>query len=279
MSRTPKALALGSAIRQVRTERGMVLRDVAALVNHNSGILSRWENGERIPKPEHVARLLTKLDVDDDRFEEIMTLAYRTAESPWIATSLLEQRQQMAAFEDWERNATSIVEVAPLLIPGLLQTDDYIRAIMTAGDVPEDTRIDDRIGRRQVLDKPLPPNFLALLGTAALRQGLGGRDAAVAQARHLLAMARKPNVDIRIIPDGVGWHPALDGAFSLIEAVRSNGKGVIAFTQTRLSPLMVHEARAVDAYQEAVEWLLRIALNRQGSARYILEVANRLEKH
>ena len=230
MSRTPKALALGSAIRQVRIERGMVLRDVAALVNHNSGILSRWENGERIPKPEHVARLLTKLGVDDDRFDEIMTLAYGTAESPWIATSLLEQRQQMAAFEDWERNATSIVNVAPLLIPGLLQTDDYIRAIMTAGGVPDDeigTRISGRISRRQVLDKPLPPSLLVLLGTATLRQGLGGRDAAIAQARHLLTMARKPNVDIRIIPDGVGWHPALDGAFELLRVFRTGNLRLI----------------------------------------------------
>ena len=112
MSRTPKALALGAAIREARVERGMVLRDVAALVNHNSGILSRWENGERIPRPEHVARLLTKLGVDGERFDEIMALTYGTTEPTWRASNHFEYRQQMAAFEDWERNATSIVEVA-----------------------------------------------------------------------------------------------------------------------------------------------------------------------
>jgi len=173
------------------------------------------------------------------------------------------------------------IERGMVLVPALLQTDDYVRAIMTAGGVPDDeigTRINNRISRRQVLDKPLPPNFLALLGTATLRQSLGGHDAAIEQAKHLLAMARMPNVEIRIIPDGVGWHPALDGAFSFIEAGRPNGKGTIAFIDTRLSPLMVYEARAVEAYRQAVDWLLSIALNRESSARYILEVANRLEQ-
>lgn len=259
----------------------MVLRDVAALVNHNSGILSRWENGERIPKPEHVARLLTKLDVDGERFDEIMTLAYGTAESTWIATSLPEQRQQMAAFVDWEQTATSIVEVAPLIVPALLQTDDYIHGIMTAGGVPEDEialRITGRIARRHVLDRERPANLLALLGTATLRQAIGGHAAAVAQAKHLLSMARRPNVDIRIVPDGIGWHPGLESAFTLIESERQNGKATIACVGTRRSVLMLHERSDIIAYREAIERLLPIALSREASARYILEVVNRLER-
>ncbi|HEY0807502.1 MAG TPA: helix-turn-helix transcriptional regulator, partial [Pseudonocardiaceae bacterium] len=224
MGRTPKALALGAALRQARTERGLVLRDLAAQLNHGSGVLSRWETGDRVPKPEQVSRLLAKLGVEGDRFEEIMTLAYGIGVSPWVATTLPEQRQQMLAFVDWEQSATSIVEVAPLLVPALLQTDDYIRAIMTAGGVPDGeiaTRITNRIGRRHVLKQQFPARFLALLGTATLRQEIGGHQAAVAQAKHLLTMARLPNVDIRIIPDGHGWHPALEGAFSLIESDRA----------------------------------------------------------
>jgi transcriptional regulator with XRE-family HTH domain len=291
MGRSPKAIALGAALRQARTDRGMVLREVAALVNHDNGMLSRWENGERVPKPEHVAQLLAKLGVDGARFDEIMTLAYGTAESTWVATSLPEQRQQMAAFVDWEQTATSIVEVAPLLVPALLQTDDYVHAIMTAGGVPDDeiaTRITNRIGRRHVLDKQFPASFLALLGTATLRQEVGGHDAAIAQAKHLLTMARLPNVDIRIVPDGCGWHPALEGAFTLIESNRptvadnarrtSNRSATIAFVETRRSELMLHEGRDIDAYRQAVESVMRIALGPEESARYILEVVNRLEK-
>ncbi len=291
MGRTPKALALGAALRQARTERGVVLRELGEQLNHGSGVLSRWETGERVPKPEHVAQLLAKLGVEGQRFDEIMTLAYRTAESPWVATTLPEQRQQMAAFVDWEQSAASIVEVAPLLVPALLQTDDYIRAIMTAGGVPEGeiaTRITNRIGRRHVLNKQFPARFLALLGTATLRQEIGGHQAAVAQAKHLLTMARLPNVDIRIIPDGCGWHPAMEGAFTLIEADRaavtdnsrraSTGLDTIAFVETRRSPLMLHDGRDADAYRQAVESVTRIALGPEESARYILGVVSRLEK-
>ena len=66
--------------------------------------------------------------------------------------------------------------------------------------------------------------------------------------------------------------------FHLIDAARPNGKGTIAFIETRCSLLMVHEVHAIEAYRQAVDWLLGIVLNRQDSARYILEVANRLER-
>lgn len=124
MARTLKARALGSALRQAREEKGLLLRELASAIKRDIGVLSRWETGERTPKPELVAQILTRLDVDGDRYDEIMTLAYGTDESQWVATTLPEQRQQMAAYVDWEQNASRIVEVAPLLVPGLLQTSE-----------------------------------------------------------------------------------------------------------------------------------------------------------
>jgi transcriptional regulator with XRE-family HTH domain len=138
----------------------MILRQLGAAVDRDIGVLSRWENGERIPKPEQVAQILTALGVNGQRYQEIMTLAYGTAESQWVATTLPEQREQMAAYLDWEQNATRIIEVAPLLIPGLLQTGDYVRAIMTPPGVASTeaaTRISSRLGRREVITRKRNP--------------------------------------------------------------------------------------------------------------------------
>jgi transcriptional regulator with XRE-family HTH domain len=288
MARTPKAQALGAALRQAREEKNLLLRELAAMLKRDIGVVSRWETGDRTPKPEQVAQILTKLGVDGDRYDEIMTLAYGTNESQWVATTLGEQRRQMAAYLDWEQGATRIVEVAPMLVPGLLQTHDYIRAIMTAGGVPEDEislRVTSRIGRREVLTKRNPAELLVLLGQAALNQDIGGRAAMLDQLDHLLAMAARPNVELRIVPDHRGWHPGLEGAFALIEAPRSaSGRRAavksasIVFVETRRSELMLHKDADIAAYRHAVERILKVSLSPDSSANFVAEVRKRTEK-
>jgi transcriptional regulator with XRE-family HTH domain len=279
MARTPKARALGTALRQTREEKGLLLRQFAALINRDSGVLSRWENGERTPKPEQVAQILTKLGVADARYDEIMTLAYNTGESQWVATTLPEQRQQMAAFVDWEQNATRIVEVTPLLVPGLLQTDDYIRGIMTAPGVPSSeiaSRITTRIGRRHVLTKPNPAQLVVLLGENALRQDIGGPEAALAQLHHLLKMATLPNIELRVFPNHRGWHPGLEGAFTVIEAERATSS--IVFVGNRRSVLMLHEPGDVDSYKRAVDRLAGFCLPPDVTTQFIADLAQKSER-
>src|SRR5689334_1076507 len=98
VARTPKARALGSAPRQAREERQLVLRELGLAINRDIGVISRWETGERSPKPEQVAQILTTLGVKGERYDEIMTLAYGTNEPQWVATTLPEKKQQMVAY-------------------------------------------------------------------------------------------------------------------------------------------------------------------------------------
>lgn len=288
MARTPKAKALGAALRQARTAQSLRLRELAPAINRDIGVLSRWETGARTPKPEQVAQILTALGVNGNRYDEIMTLAYGTDQPQWVATTLPEQRQQMAAYLDWEQNASRIVEVAPLLIPGPLQTTDYIQAIMTAGGVPPGevaSRVATRIGRREVLTKRQPAELLVLLGRGALSQDIGGRRAMIEQLRYLLEMAARPNIELRVVPDRRGWHPGLEGAFALIESNTPNagsstpsGTASIVFVETRQSELMLHEDRDVRAYRKAIDQITLVALSADDSAKLILEHRKRMEQ-
>ncbi|MGQ0841877.1 helix-turn-helix domain-containing protein [Actinokineospora sp.] len=295
MARTPKARALGAALRQAREEKHLVLREVAAAISRDIGVLSRWETGDRTPKPEQVAQILTKLDIDGDRYDEIMTLAYGTNESQWVATTLPEQRQQMAAYVDWEQKASRIVEIAPLLIPGLLQTSEYIQAIMTAAGVPSGeiaSRVTSRIGRREVINRKNPADLLVLLGRAALNQDIGGKVATIEQLQHLLEMAARPNVELRVVPEHCGWHPGLEGEFVLIESSRATAmqnavmakrtpasKSSIVFVGTRRSVLMLHEDGDVDAYKRAIDKIQKVSLRPDASVNVIAELHNRMEKY
>lgn len=277
-TRTPKARALGRALRAAREERGLSLRKLAAELGRDPGALSRWENGERSPKPTDVAQILTLLGVNGDRYEEIIDMTRNTDASHWLAVSLPEQRQQFAAMLEFERTATKITQAAPLLVPGLLQTTAYVRAIMTAGSVPNDeveTRIAVRIGRREAITRRDNPVRLAVaIGEAALRQVLGSPRIMIEQMDHLLQMSELANVDVRVAPFTSGWHPALEGLFVLIESEAA--PPVVQF-ENRRSGLFLHEPTDVKIYQDAADTVFDAALSYQDSRKLIVKIRKELE--
>lgn len=278
MARTPKGRALGAALRREREQRGLTTRDLAELVGRNHGEVSRWETGERTAKPEHVAQLLTAMQIKGEHYNDIMLLAYDTEAPMWVATTLPGQRQQLAALVDAEQAAAEITEVAPLLIPGVLQTTDYIRAIMSGGGwmKPDEIvmRVAIRVGRREVITRSDPARYLAFIGEAALHQVIGDRSILAAQLRYLLDLAKRPNVTIRVIPFESGWQPALEGLFSIIQPRNSFP---IVHVELRRTGLFVHEEEDVSAYEDAVEMVNEVALSPAESARLVKETVERME--
>jgi hypothetical protein len=189
-----------------------------------------------------------------------------------------EQRQQLAALLDSERTATKITQVSPLIIPGLLQTNNYIRAVMSEGCVPVDdleTRMVIRIGRRDALSRPNPVHLVALIGEAALHQMIGGRDIMIEQLQYLLTVVKQSNVDVRLIPFDIGWHPAIEGPFLLIE---SADEATVVHLENRRSGLFLHEEADVQTYQKAAVTVCSMALSPAASAELIHERISRIEK-
>jgi transcriptional regulator with XRE-family HTH domain len=275
--RSPKARALGGMLRDVRKARGMSLADVSQAIDKDRGLISRWENGERVPKPTDVARLLAIMDVTGPRYDEILDMAIGRHDPQWLAVNMPDQRQQLAALIEYEATATGIIAVSPLILPGLLQSPAYIRAIMTAGYVPAgeiEARIAARLNRRKVLMRKDPVHFVALVGEAAVRELIGGRQVMVEQLRHLQHMATQPHVELLIIPLEVGWHPGLEGAFYLIE---SEDVDPVVHMENRRSGLFLHEADDVQNYRDAVDTIKEVALGVPESAMFLAAMIDRME--
>ncbi len=275
MKGTPKARALGRALRLAREETGLSLRAFATKIGRDPGMLSRWETGERNPQVDQVAQILTMLGVTGERFDEIIALTKGTDEPHWLAITLPEQRQQLNALVDFEQSATKLTHVSPMLVSGLLQTTPYIKAIMTAGSVPHGevaARVAIRVGRREVLNAT---PYLALIGEAALRQLIGSPEVMVEQLRHLAEMAARPNVEVRVIPFDSGWHPALEGPYHLLE---SGEAPPVVQLENRRSVLFLHEEQDVDTYRDATEMLLRSAASADESIALIAEYTDRWEE-
>jgi transcriptional regulator with XRE-family HTH domain len=279
-TRTPIARALGSALREAREEQDLSLRSLATRLGRDPGLLSRWETGKRTPRPTDVAQVLTALGVSGDQYDEIVSLAEGKDQTRWVvAVTLPERQQQLSAVLDFESTASTIIEVSPLLIPGLVQTGGYVRAIMSAGGVPPDeiaTRVAVRLGRRDTLTRGDPvTHFTALIGEAALRQRIGTERVMAEQLRYLATAAEWKNVEFRIVPFSSGWSPSLEGAFTLLE---SEQDGAVVHLENRRSGLFLHEPDDVETYREAVDAVMRVALSPDESAKLVTAEITRMER-
>jgi transcriptional regulator with XRE-family HTH domain len=277
MARTPKAQALGRELRRVRESAELTVRDVGALLRVNHGTISRWETGERPPKPEQVAQLLSRLNVTGERYEQIMTMSYGHDHASWVAATMPEQRQQLQAMIEFERESTRIVVANPVIVPGLLQTDAYIKAIMS-GLSPDEAR--GRGNARRERRNPLvrqqePPLVLAFVGVAAVHQVIGGRPVMAEQIRYLIELATRPNVEVRIMPSDGRWNPALSGAFEIVE---TSELGSIVMLENLVCSQFLHERADVNVYREAVDMLDEVAMKPDESVRFMANVANRMEQ-
>jgi transcriptional regulator with XRE-family HTH domain len=244
------------------------LRQFAKELGKDPSLLSRWETGDRTPSPTDVAQILGKLGVTGEAFEQIIDLAYGADDARWLATSLPEHKAQMAALLDYETTASLITDVSPLLVPGLLQINDYTRAIMTDGGVPTGdigSRVAIRMGRREQFNQR-DSRFVALIGEAALRQLIGTRQTMARQCGFLLEMAQRPDVDVRVVPFDCGWHPALEGPTLLIE---SETQPSVIYLELRDSGLFLHTEQELFAYRKAVDTVARKAMNDEDSSALI----------
>lgn len=274
---TPRATALGAELKQARVAAGLGLRELAERLGLKHPTLSRYENGTRMPGPAVVERICEELGLPEGQRDELLEVARGGDAGPWLAITMPEQRRQLDTLIARERESVAITNVAPLLVPGLLQTSDYARAIMVAADVPRgeiETRVAVRVGRREALTRDRPARLLALLNEPVLRQRVGGEGVLAAQLRHLLAMADWPNVDLRIVPSSSDWHPGLEGPFVLCED--ADGSAVVHL-ETRVSGLFLHEPRDVGPYVQAVEQIAAAALDAAESRDVIRAELARIE--
>lgn len=256
----------------LRTALGWSQRRAAAESGFSGPTLSRWETGERAPRVEHLASLLTTYRVPADRRDELVELAQYPHGAYWTAVGMTARQWQLQALLEYERTADQITVVAPLLVPGLLQTGRYTRAIMVAAGVPErdiTTRVAVRVGRSDAITKPHPARLVAVLGEWVLRQRIGSTEVMREQVQRLADMVSRSNVDLRVLPLRCVWSPALEGQFVLLEGGQL---GAAVHVESRQGGLFLHEPADMDAYREARERVLQVSMTAAESAALVEEV-------
>lgn len=226
---TARSKRLGQELRLLREAAGLHQSEVAAVLGCATSKVSGIETGLRRVTNRELSLLLDRYGVPEthDRREALEQLA-RDADRPewWDEFDPVQvDAPRLAGYLSTEDVASQLWEYAPLVVPGLLQTADYARAVarsslrLVDNNAAEraETLVAMRLQRQEVLRRPHAPLRLwTVLDEAALRRPVGGTVTMAAQLRHLVEMSELANVTIQVLPFAVGAYPAMFGCFSLL---------------------------------------------------------------
>ncbi|MGK3209053.1 helix-turn-helix domain-containing protein [Amycolatopsis sp. MEPSY49] len=272
-SASPGARALAASLRELRMARGKGLRELARMVRILPQLLSAWEKGQRVASPEDVARLLGALQVDDATYDRMMRLARRAKDDNWLDSNPSDLPPALSGIVEYERTASHISNWYHAIVPGLLQTADYARAILSNSEIgleQADAMLIARLKRQRILTRADPVRFAALVGEVAIRERIGSADIMSDQVDHLLAMMALPNVSLRIVPANIGYHPGLIGSFILYEFV---GLPPIVHLENSHATAFLHEDDVVGRYRKQAKMLAGKALSEGDTRDLLREVA------
>ncbi len=275
---TARSRSLGAELRDLRHDRGLSTRDVGDRLGWSASTVSRLETGRRTTSSDDVSALLVVYNVVGSERERLLKLAREADQPGWWETSHPGLPSQLTALIGFESQATRITNVASVLVPGLLQTPEYTRAVMAGCNIPTpdaETRVATRVGRQVFLSRPEPPELLTIVDEAALRRPIGGRKVMAEQLRHMVKVADRPNVTVRVIPFEHGAHTGLDGAYLVLEFARAS---TIVHLEHKQSGIFVDEPKDVEPFLVATATLTEVALDPAASEKFILAVADEYDR-
>ncbi len=189
----------------------------------------------------------------------------------------LGDEQGDAEYIGFEEEARSISQFESLLIPGLLQTEDYVRALLrgTIPDAPTDQverRVAVRMARQALLDREDPPRLWSIMDEAAVQRLVGGRKIMRAQLARLHEAAERPNVVLQVIPFDAGSHPGMDGPFVILE-FQDDVDSSIVYTDSASGSIMLDEEADVRRHVEMFQHLRAAALSPDATAALLATIA------
>ncbi len=245
-----RARRLAAELKRRREAAGLSVEQAAAQLNWSYSKLIRFEGRRAIPKVGDVARILELYGVPGGDRDSLLQLAREAHQRGWWE----DLGVFTGSYVGLEDSASIIRTWEPNLVPGLLQTDDYARAIIEAG-IPERSpdevqrHVIARMARKTLLSRPDAPEFHAILGEGVLRQQVGGVAVLRDQLYALRSAAGRPNVTIQVLPFSVGASIGLDGAFVYLE-----------FPEDIDPPISYMETLAGETYIESAEGNRKIKL-------------------
>jgi len=273
---------LGAELRALRTRAGLTSGEAAALVGWHQSKVSRIETGSSGVKPADVRLLLDAYAVEDPELRELLLVlagsddgggrqnwwhAYRGVLPPTYRD-----------FISLESQASGMRTLETSVVPGLLQTPEYARAVTRAAvgnleDDQLDALVEVRLARQDVLRSNPPLELTALLDEGVLRREVGGPEVMTEQLKRLLDAARLPQVRLQVLPFAAGAHIGITGPFVIFSFPSRSDLDVVVLDHLT-SSLYLERKEDLQAYSEAFNTLRIHALSPEDSLDYIAALSD-----
>jgi transcriptional regulator with XRE-family HTH domain len=272
---TIRARRLGQRLRSLRERATLSPEHAATRLGWSRPKLVRFETGTMVPRLSDVTAMCELYGAASDEHALLVQLAAEAGKRGWwtaygdvFTGSYVADEADAVRIRTWE----------PLLVPGLLQTEQYAWAVISARwpDDPDGVqrRVMARMARRTLLSKPDAPVLTAILDEAALRRPIGGAAVMRDQLHELLRP--RPNVTIRVVPYAAGAHPGLEGSFVLLDFPEQTAFPTEVYAETLAGDIYPESADQISRISLAYERIEDIALSPGESAKLIRHASEEL---
>jgi len=270
------------ALRKAREVAELTQEQVAAQMDWSLSKLIRIEAGTVSVSTNDLKALLALYRISDrGQIDELVELARASRQRTWWAGYKDRLASYRVSYVGLEAETSVLSYFNPLLVPGLLQTETYARAVIAEvarhEGTPEEIEplVDVRMTRqREVLGRRDPPNLVALMDEAVVRRPVGGWRAMREQLLHLVEAAEQPNISVRVLPFSAGPYPAMYGPFVILDFPEEDDTPVV-FLENAFSGEVVERSEEVTAYRGMFDQMWHRALSEDGSAKLIQILADR----
>ncbi|MFI5677581.1 helix-turn-helix domain-containing protein [Streptomyces cellulosae] len=271
---------LGAELRALRTGAGFTSGEAARLVGWHQSKVSRIETGASGVKPADVRLLLDAYAVRDSQLRELLLVLAGSDESTgrhhWWHAYRGVLPPTYRDFISLESQASAMRTLETSVVPGLLQTPEYARAVTRAAvDGLDDERLDAlvevRLARQDVLRSQPPLELSAVLDEAVLRREVGGPEMMTRQLERLVEAARLPQVRLQVLPFAAGAHIGVTGPFVIFSFSSTSDLDVVVLDHLT-SSLYLERKEDLQAYTEAFNALQFHALSPEDSLDYIAAI-------
>ena len=255
---TVRRMLVGAKLRRLRTDLGLTRDQAGQAIRASEWKIHRLENGQVGFKDRDIIDLLRLYQVTDPaEVAEFLTLA-REANTPgWWQHYGDVLPSWFRTYVDLEQAATLIRTYEGQFVPGLLQTDDYMRAVVRGAHLEESgeevgRRVRLRMARQTLLTRDQAPRLWAVVDEAALRRPVGGREVMRGQLERLIEATKLANVTLQVLPFDRGAHPAMVGSFAVLRFPEQELPDVV-YLEHLTSALYLNKPDEVDQYLHVME--------------------------
>lgn len=262
---TVRLRRLASELKRARKAAGLSQDDVTSQTGISPATLYRIEKPESRPQRRTLTALIDLYGVDTALRERILALHEGADTSGWFRPPYHHTlRDEYNALMQFEAEAHTLCNFETLFIPGLLQTEDYARAVLqgllpgaTANEIEQ--RVQTRLERQKALSKPPQLRLTAILDESALHRRVGGDRVMADQLRHLHEAADRPGISVHVIPYSAGAHPGMPGSFALL-SFPDVADGDIVYIESMASDTFLEAETDIRRYREIFDALAEKAL-------------------